>query len=40
MVQVARWASMHRRRALNRLAARSEEDKDKEPNGPTVFRHP
>jgi hypothetical protein len=30
MVQVARWAAMHRRRALNRLAARSEEDKDAE----------
>jgi hypothetical protein len=30
MVQVARWAAMHRRRALNCLAARSEEDKDAE----------
>jgi len=30
MVQVARWAAMHRRRALNRLAARPREDKDAE----------
>ena len=30
IVQVARWAAMHRRRALNCLAARPEDDKDAE----------